>query len=98
MDAARYPVAAKVAELLTRGHVLFLATFHCNMFIIHFLLGQLHVKFTVNLLEHYFMLILQHYNVELKDNSVELTEEGIALSEMALETNDLWDENDPWAR
>ncbi|XP_063935338.1 protein translocase subunit SECA2, chloroplastic isoform X3 [Daucus carota subsp. sativus] len=59
MDAARYPVAAKVAELLTLG---------------------------------------LHYNVELKDNSVELTEEGIALSEMALETNDLWDENDPWAR
>ncbi|XP_074329509.1 protein translocase subunit SECA2, chloroplastic isoform X2 [Apium graveolens] len=59
MDAARYPVAAKVAELLTQGH---------------------------------------HYSVELKDNSVELTEEGIALSEMALETNDLWDENDPWAR
>ncbi|XP_054788879.1 protein translocase subunit SECA2, chloroplastic isoform X2 [Prosopis cineraria] len=58
-DAARYPVAAKVAELLLRGI---------------------------------------HYNVELKDNSVELTEEGIALAEMALETNDLWDENDPWAR
>lgn len=31
-------------------------------------------------------------------NSVELTEEGIALVEMALETKDLWDENDPWAR
>ncbi|CAK9160348.1 unnamed protein product [Ilex paraguariensis] len=58
-DAARYPVAAKVAELLIRNI---------------------------------------HYNVELKDNSVELTEEGIALAEMALETNDLWDENDPWAR
>ncbi|OAY58360.2 hypothetical protein MANES_02G167701v8 [Manihot esculenta] len=58
-DAARYPVAAKVAELLVRG---------------------------------------LHYNVQLKDNSVELTEEGIALAEMALETNDLWDENDPWAR
>lgn len=41
---------------------------------------------------------VQHYKVELKDNSVELTEEGIALAEMALETNDLWDENDPWAR
>lgn len=36
--------------------------------------------------------------MELKDNSVELTEEGIALAETALETNDLWDENDPWAR
>ncbi|KAL4587226.1 hypothetical protein LXL04_000093 [Taraxacum kok-saghyz] len=53
-DAARYPVAAKVAELLIRGL--------------------------------------------LKDNSVELTEEGITLAEMALETKDLWDENDPWAR
>ncbi|KAF5955009.1 hypothetical protein HYC85_007865 [Camellia sinensis] len=40
----------------------------------------------------------EHYTVELKDNSVELTEEGIALAEMALETHDLWDENDPWAR
>ncbi|XP_031281639.1 protein translocase subunit SECA2, chloroplastic isoform X2 [Pistacia vera] len=58
-DAARYPVAAKVAELLVRDI---------------------------------------HYKVELKDNSVELTEEGIALAEMALETDDLWDENDPWAR
>lgn len=36
--------------------------------------------------------------MELKDNSVELTEEGIILAETALETNDLWDENDPWAR
>ncbi|CAI9269558.1 unnamed protein product [Lactuca saligna] len=52
-DAARYTVAAKVAELLMRGL--------------------------------------------LKDNSVELTEEGIALAEMALETKDLWDGNDPWA-
>ncbi|KAH7680776.1 Protein translocase subunit SecA protein [Dioscorea alata] len=59
MDAARYPVAAKVAELLVRGI---------------------------------------HYDVELKDNSVNLTEEGVALAEMVLETNDLWDENDPWAR
>ncbi|KAK6775546.1 hypothetical protein RDI58_026547 [Solanum bulbocastanum] len=58
-DAARYPVAARVAELLIKG---------------------------------------LHYSVELKDNSVELTEEGIALAEMALETSDLWDENDPWAR
>ncbi|XP_065044350.1 protein translocase subunit SECA2, chloroplastic-like [Musa acuminata AAA Group] len=58
-DAARYPVAAKVAELLERGI---------------------------------------HYNVELKDNSVDLTEEGVALMEMVLETNDLWDEKDPWAR
>ncbi|KAH7680771.1 Protein translocase subunit SecA protein [Dioscorea alata] len=59
MNAARYPVAAKVAELLVRGI---------------------------------------HYDVELKDNSVNLTEEGVALAEMVLETNDLWDENDPWAR
>ncbi|XP_073136890.1 protein translocase subunit SECA2, chloroplastic isoform X2 [Henckelia pumila] len=58
-DAARYPVAARVAELLIQG---------------------------------------LHYNVELKDKSVELTEGGIVLAEMALETNDLWDENDPWAR
>ena len=33
--------------------------------------------------------------MELKDNSVELTEEGIGLAKMALETNDLWDENIP---
>lgn len=58
-DAARYPVAAKVAELLVQGI---------------------------------------HYTLELKDNSVELTEEGIFLAERALETDDLWDENDPWAR
>lgn len=57
-DAARYPVAAKVAELLMRD---------------------------------------LHYTVQLKDTSVDLTEEGVALAEMALETNDLWDENDPWA-
>lgn len=36
--------------------------------------------------------------MELKSNSVELTEEGISLAELALETNDLWDEKDPWAR
>ncbi|XP_078156909.1 preprotein translocase SecA family protein isoform X2 [Carex rostrata] len=58
-DAARYPVAAKVAELLFNG---------------------------------------VHYNVDLKQHSVDLTEEGVALAEMILETNDLWDENDPWAR
>ncbi|XP_013604223.1 PREDICTED: protein translocase subunit SECA2, chloroplastic [Brassica oleracea var. oleracea] len=58
-NAARYPVAAKVAELLVKDI---------------------------------------HYKVELKENSVELTEEGISLAEMALETGDLWDENDPWAR
>ncbi|KAG7597849.1 SecA preprotein cross-linking domain superfamily [Arabidopsis suecica] len=58
-NAARYPVAAKVAELLVKD---------------------------------------SHYKVELKENSVELTEEGISLAEMALETSDLWDENDPWAR
>ncbi|KAL9277310.1 hypothetical protein ACSQ67_025139 [Phaseolus vulgaris] len=53
-DVARFPVAAKVVELLIQSI--------------------------------------------LKDNSVELTEEGIGLAKMALETNDLWDENDPWAR
>ncbi|XP_047957613.1 protein translocase subunit SECA2, chloroplastic [Salvia hispanica] len=58
-DAVRFPVAARIADLLIRG---------------------------------------LHYNVELKDNSVELTEEGILLAETALDTNDLWDENDPWAR
>ncbi|XP_023644831.1 protein translocase subunit SECA2, chloroplastic isoform X1 [Capsella rubella] len=58
-NAARYPVAAKVAELLVKDI---------------------------------------HYKAELKENSVELTEEGISLAEMALETADLWDENDPWAR
>ncbi|PKA56238.1 Protein translocase subunit SECA2, chloroplastic [Apostasia shenzhenica] len=58
-DVERYPVAAKVAELLVWD---------------------------------------THYTAELKDNSVDLTEEGIALAEMVLETNDLWDESDPWAR
>lgn len=58
-DAARYPVAAQVAEFLVRDY---------------------------------------HYTVELKDNTVELTEEGVAAAELALETNDLWDEKDPWAR
>ncbi|KAG6426212.1 hypothetical protein SASPL_110432 [Salvia splendens] len=58
-DAVRFPVAARIADLLIRG---------------------------------------LHYSVELKDNSVELTEEGILLAETALDTNDLWDENDPWAR
>ncbi|KAH6785796.1 hypothetical protein C2S51_038251 [Perilla frutescens var. frutescens] len=58
-DAARFPVASRIAELLVRG---------------------------------------LHYNVDLKDKSVELTEDGILLAEIALETNDLWDENDPWAR
>ncbi|XP_042049198.1 protein translocase subunit SECA2, chloroplastic-like isoform X1 [Salvia splendens] len=58
-DAVRFPVAARIADLLIRG---------------------------------------VHYSVELKDNSVELTEEGILLAETALDTNDLWDENDPWAR
>lgn len=58
---------------------------------------------TASLLSHLFFhdgndFTLQHYNVELKDNSVNLTEEGVALAEMVLETNDLWDENDPWAR
>uniref|UniRef100_A0A0E0MDD7 Protein translocase subunit SecA n=1 Tax=Oryza punctata TaxID=4537 RepID=A0A0E0MDD7_ORYPU len=58
-DAARYPVAAKVADLLMEG---------------------------------------VHYTVELKSNNVDLTEDGVTCAEMILETNDLWDENDPWAR
>jgi hypothetical protein len=36
--------------------------------------------------------------VDFKDKNVELTEEGVAAAELALETEDLWDENDPWAR
>jgi hypothetical protein len=39
-----------------------------------------------------------HYKVDFKDKNVELTEEGVAAAELALETEDLWDENDPWAR
>ncbi|KAF0894614.1 hypothetical protein E2562_001911 [Oryza meyeriana var. granulata] len=58
-DAARYPVAAKVADLLIEG---------------------------------------VHYTVELKSNNIDLTEEGVICAEMILGTNDLWDENDPWAR
>lgn len=58
-DAARYPVAAKVAELLMEG---------------------------------------VHYTVELKGNNVDLTEDGVAHAEIILGTDDLWDENDPWAR
>ncbi|CAO2141162.1 unnamed protein product [Urochloa humidicola] len=58
-DAARYPVAAKVAELLMEG---------------------------------------VHYTVELKGNNIDLTEDGVAHAEIILRTDDLWDENDPWAR
>ncbi|KAL5204810.1 hypothetical protein ABZP36_009681 [Zizania latifolia] len=58
-DAARYPVAAKVADLLMER---------------------------------------VHYTVELKSNNVDLTEDGVTYAEMILGTNDLWDENDPWAR
>ncbi|CAN6362549.1 unnamed protein product [Urochloa humidicola] len=58
-DAARYPVAAKVAELLMEG---------------------------------------VHYTVELKGNNIDLTEDGVAHAEIILGTDDLWDENDPWAR
>uniref|UniRef100_A0A0E0IDV9 chloroplast protein-transporting ATPase n=1 Tax=Oryza nivara TaxID=4536 RepID=A0A0E0IDV9_ORYNI len=58
-DAARYPVAAKAADLLMEG---------------------------------------VHYTVELKSNNIDLTEDGVTCAEMILETNDLWDENDPWAR
>ncbi|PWS21535.1 hypothetical protein DKP78_23070, partial [Enterococcus faecium] len=31
-------------------------------------------------------------------NNIDLTEDGVTCAEMILETNDLWDENDPWAR
>jgi len=58
-DAARYQVAAKVAELLMEG---------------------------------------VHYTVELKGNNIDLTEDGVAHAEIILGTDDLWDENDPWAR
>uniref|UniRef100_A0A0E0R589 Protein translocase subunit SecA n=1 Tax=Oryza rufipogon TaxID=4529 RepID=A0A0E0R589_ORYRU len=40
----------------------------------------------------------EHYTVELKSNNIDLTEDGVTCAEMILETNDLWDENDPWAR
>ncbi|PWZ37080.1 Protein translocase subunit SECA2, chloroplastic [Zea mays] len=58
-DAVRYPIAAKVAELLMEG---------------------------------------VHYTVELKGNNIDLTEDGVAHAEIILGTDDLWDENDPWAR
>ena len=32
------------------------------------------------------------------EKNVELTEEGIAAAELALDTDDLWSEKDPWAR
>lgn len=41
---------------------------------------------------------LQHYKVDWKEKNVELTEEGVAAAELALDTEDLWDERDPWAR
>ncbi|VAH93936.1 unnamed protein product [Triticum turgidum subsp. durum] len=40
----------------------------------------------------------RHYTVELKGNNIDLTEDGVTYAEMILGTNDLWDENDPWAR
>jgi hypothetical protein len=43
-------------------------------------------------------LFLQHYTVELKGNNIDLTEDGVTYAEMILGTDDLWDENDPWAR
>jgi preprotein translocase subunit SecA len=43
-------------------------------------------------------LFLQHYTVELKSNNIDLTEDGVAHAEIILGTDDLWDENDPWAR
>lgn len=44
------------------------------------------------------VLFLQHYTVELKGNNIDLTEDGVAHAEIILGTDDLWDENDPWAR
>ncbi|KAI5070358.1 hypothetical protein GOP47_0014701 [Adiantum capillus-veneris] len=58
-DVVRFPVAAKVAELLVRK---------------------------------------QHYTTQPMEKSVELTEEGITAAELALDTDDLWSEKDPWAR
>ncbi|KAL6868239.1 hypothetical protein ACP4OV_015084 [Aristida adscensionis] len=58
-DAARYPVTAKVADLLMED---------------------------------------VHYTVELKGNNIDLTEDGVRHAEIILGTDDLWDENDPWAR
>ncbi|BBN12286.1 preprotein translocase subunit SecA [Marchantia polymorpha subsp. ruderalis] len=58
-DAARYPVAAEVADFLVADY---------------------------------------HYKVDWKDKNTELTEEGVAAAELALDTEDLWDERDPWAR
>ncbi|KAH7421180.1 hypothetical protein KP509_13G044200 [Ceratopteris richardii] len=58
-DVARFPVAARVAELLVRN---------------------------------------QHYTTQFMEKSVELTEEGIMAAELALDTDDLWNEKDPWAR
>jgi hypothetical protein len=46
----------------------------------------------------YVDLFLQHYTIELKGNNIDLTEEGVAHAEIILGTDDLWDENDPWAR
>lgn len=46
----------------------------------------------------YVDLFLQHYTIELKGNNIDLTEDGVAHAEIILGTDDLWDENDPWAR
>lgn len=39
-----------------------------------------------------------HYKVNIKEKSLDLTEEGVAAAELALDTQDLWDDKDPWAR
>lgn len=39
-----------------------------------------------------------HYKVNIKEKNVDLTEEGVAAAELALDTQDLWDDKDPWAR
>lgn len=46
----------------------------------------------------YVDLLLQHYTIELKGNNIDLTEDGVAHAEIILGTDDLWDEDDPWAR
>ena len=38
------------------------------------------------------------YKIDMKDKNVKLTEEGEVAAELALDTQDLWDDKDPWAR
>ncbi|GMY04917.1 Protein translocase subunit SECA2, chloroplastic, partial [Fagus crenata] len=93
-DATRYPVAAKV-------------DFWYPVMFLHDGWTPLHLAVQAQRTDVVRLLLIKeadktlknkHYNMELKDNLVELTEVGSELAEMALETNDLWDENGPWAR